>query len=91
MVARYIRIIVIVLHLNGHIFRVEIALTDGRLMGISRDMNVTADLNNALKRNLTALDKELKDFNKTFDPVHMDLENYLTAFAGKVLFLKCCL
>lgn len=61
-------------------------MTDGRLMSVSRDMNVTADLDNALKRNLTALDKELKDFNKTFQPVHTDLENYLTAFAGKVLF-----
>ncbi|XP_042568965.1 laminin subunit beta-1-like [Cyprinus carpio] len=63
--------------------RVEIALTDGRLMSVSRDMNVTADLDNALKRNLTALDKELKDFNKTFQPVHTDLENYLTAFADQ--------
>uniref|UniRef100_A0A671QX29 Laminin subunit beta-1-like n=1 Tax=Sinocyclocheilus anshuiensis TaxID=1608454 RepID=A0A671QX29_9TELE len=64
--------------------RAEIALTDGRLMGVSRELNVTADLDNALKRNLTALEKELKDLNNTLHRLHIELDNYLTAgFAGK--------
>ncbi|XP_016138604.1 laminin subunit beta-1-like [Sinocyclocheilus grahami] len=59
--------------------RAEIALTDGRLMGVSRELNVTADLDNALKRNLTALEKELKDLNNTLHRLHIELDNYLTA------------
>uniref|UniRef100_A0A9J8DEI0 Laminin, beta 2-like n=1 Tax=Cyprinus carpio carpio TaxID=630221 RepID=A0A9J8DEI0_CYPCA len=66
-------------HLNGHIFRAEIALTDGRLMGVSRELNVTADLDNALKRNLTALEKELKDLNNTLHRLQRELKNYHTA------------
>lgn len=82
------KIIVIFLHLNGHIFRAEIALTDGRLMGMSRELNVTADLDNALKRNLTALEKELKDLNNTLHRLRRELENYFTAeLAGIVVFL----
>lgn len=76
-------------HLNGHIFRAEIALTDGRLMGVSRELNVTADLDNALKRNLTALEKELKDLNNTLHRLQRELKNYHTAgLAGKVVFFN---
>uniref|UniRef100_A0A8C1T947 Laminin, beta 2-like n=1 Tax=Cyprinus carpio TaxID=7962 RepID=A0A8C1T947_CYPCA len=57
----------------------EIALTDGRLMGVSRELNVTADLDNALKRNLTALEKELKDLNNTLHRLQRELKNYHTA------------
>lgn len=59
--------------------RAEIALTDGRLMGVSRELNVTADLDNALKRNLTALEKELKDLNNTLHRLQRELKNYHTA------------
>ncbi|XP_048033390.1 laminin subunit beta-1 [Megalobrama amblycephala] len=59
--------------------RAEIALTDGRLMGVIRDLNGTADLDNALKQNLTALEKELKDLNNTLHQLRRGLENYLTA------------
>ncbi|XP_056304742.1 laminin subunit beta-1 [Danio aesculapii] len=59
--------------------RAEIALTDGRLMGVIRDLNVTTDHNNDLKRNLTALEKELKDLNNTLHQLSRELENYLTA------------
>ncbi|XP_043080121.1 laminin subunit beta-2 [Puntigrus tetrazona] len=59
--------------------RAEIALTDGRLMGVGRDLNVTANIDNALKRNLTALEKELKDLNNTLHQLRRQLESYLTA------------
>ncbi|XP_073678938.1 laminin subunit beta-1 [Garra rufa] len=59
--------------------RAEIALNDGRLMGVSRELNVTADLDNAQKRNLTALEKELKDLNNTLNRLRKELQNYLTA------------
>ncbi|KAI2649791.1 Laminin subunit beta-2 [Labeo rohita] len=59
--------------------RAEIALTDGRLMGVSRELNVTADLNNALKRNLTALENELKDLNNTLHRLRKELQSFLTA------------
>ncbi|XP_052450464.1 laminin subunit beta-1-like [Carassius gibelio] len=56
--------------------RAEIALTDGRLMGVSRELNATADLDNALKRNLTAMEKELKDLNNTLHRLRRELETY---------------
>ncbi|ROL52307.1 Laminin subunit beta-1, partial [Anabarilius grahami] len=59
--------------------RAEIALTDGRLMGVIRELNITADLDSALKQNLTALEKELKDLNSTLHQMRRGLENYLTA------------
>ncbi|XP_016110312.1 laminin subunit beta-2-like isoform X2 [Sinocyclocheilus grahami] len=59
--------------------RAEIALTDGRLMSVSWELNVTANLDNALKRNLTALEKELKDLNNKLQQLHRELENYHTA------------
>lgn len=61
-------------------------MTDGRLMGVSQELNVTADLDNALKRSLTALEKELKDLNNTLHRLHRELQNYSTAgLAGKVV------
>lgn len=75
--------------LNERNFRAEIALTDGRLMGVIRELNLTADLDNALKQNLTALEKELKDLNNTLHQLRRGLENYLTAgLAGKLVFLS---
>lgn len=74
--------------LNEHDFRAEIALTDGRLMGVIRELNVTADLDKALKQDLTALEKELKDLNNTLHQLRGGLENYVTAgMAGKLVFL----
>lgn len=63
-------------------------MTDGRLMGVIRELNGTAYLDNALKQNLTALEKELKDLNNTLHQLRRGLENYLTAgLAGKLVFL----
>lgn len=63
-------------------------MTDGRLMGVIRDLNVTADLDKALKQNLSALEKELKDLNNTLHQLRRGLENYLTAgMEGKLVFL----
>ncbi|KAI7793829.1 laminin subunit beta-2 [Triplophysa rosa] len=59
--------------------RAEIAFTDGRLMGVIHELNVTAEHDNALKRNLTALEGELKDLYNTLQQMHKQLENYLTA------------
>lgn len=80
------RMTAIFLYLNGHIFRAEIALTDGRLMGVSRELNVTADLNNALKRNLTALENELKDLNNTLHRLRKELQSFLTAGLAGIIF-----
>lgn len=48
-------------------------------MGVIRELNGTAEQDNALKRNLTALEGELKDLNNTLQQMHKQLENYLTA------------
>lgn len=62
-------------------------MTDGRLMGVSRELNATADLDNALKRNLTAMEKELKDLNNTLHRLSRELETYHDAgLKGKVVF-----
>lgn len=55
--------------------RVEIAVTDGRLMGAERELNVTTEHNNILKHNLTALEREFRDLNTTFTQWHRELEN----------------
>uniref|UniRef100_A0AAR2LWX9 Laminin, beta 1b n=1 Tax=Pygocentrus nattereri TaxID=42514 RepID=A0AAR2LWX9_PYGNA len=38
--------------------RAEIAITDGRLMGIEREINGTAEQDNSLKRNLTSMEQD---------------------------------
>ncbi|XP_071205207.1 laminin subunit beta-1-like [Salvelinus alpinus] len=45
--------------------RVEIALTDGRLMGVTRELNGTAVQDEILTRNLTQMERELMDLNTT--------------------------
>ncbi|XP_051517314.1 laminin subunit beta-2 [Myxocyprinus asiaticus] len=59
--------------------RAEIALTDGRLMGVVHELNMTAEHDDALKRNLTTLERELRDLNNTLHQLRRELENYLTA------------
>ncbi|TRY90633.1 hypothetical protein DNTS_003700 [Danionella cerebrum] len=59
--------------------RVEIAVTDGRLMGVIRELNLTTDHDKDLKRNLTALEKDLRDLNNTLHKLHRELDNFLTA------------
>lgn len=66
--------------------RAEIALTDGRLMGITRDLNTTAEEEEALRRTLSELERELRDVNTTVALKKQLLENYLTSgFAGTTL------
>lgn len=45
--------------------RAEIALTDGRLMGVARELNGTAVQDEELRRNLTQMERELRDLNTT--------------------------
>uniref|UniRef100_A0A4W5RHR3 Laminin, beta 2-like n=1 Tax=Hucho hucho TaxID=62062 RepID=A0A4W5RHR3_9TELE len=45
--------------------RAEIALTDGRLMGVARELNGTAVEDEVLRRNLTQMERELRDLNTT--------------------------
>ncbi|KAL7859957.1 hypothetical protein SRHO_G00151040 [Serrasalmus rhombeus] len=59
--------------------RAEIAITDGRLMGIEREINGTAEQDNILKRNLTSMEQELRDLNDTLAQRRKDMNNYLTA------------
>lgn len=66
--------------------RAEIALTDGRLMVITRDLNTTAEEEEALRRTLSELERELRDVNTTVALKKQLLENYLTSgFAGMTL------
>ncbi|KAI4902331.1 hypothetical protein NFI96_018366 [Prochilodus magdalenae] len=65
--------------------RAEIAVTDGRVMGIAREMNGTAEQDNVLKRNLTSMEQELRDLNDTLAQLRRDLNNYLTAGLGAQL------
>ncbi|XP_051947738.1 laminin subunit beta-2 [Xyrauchen texanus] len=58
--------------------RAEIAFTDGRLMGVVHELNMTAEHDDALKRNLTTLERELRDLNNTLHHLRRELENYLT-------------
>ncbi|KAG9269610.1 laminin subunit beta-1 [Astyanax mexicanus] len=59
--------------------RVEIAVTDGRLMGMERELNAMAVQDRVLKQNLTSMEQELRDLNNTLTQSHKDLDNYLTA------------
>ncbi|XP_069025233.1 laminin subunit beta-1 [Embiotoca jacksoni] len=59
--------------------RAEIALTDGRLMGIGRELNTTAAEEEALKRTLSDLEKELRDVNNTVALKQQLLDDYLTS------------
>lgn len=69
-------------------FRAEIALTDGRLMGISQELNATADEDEVLADTLYDLERELRDLNSTVAQKHRLLDDYLTSgFSGSTLKL----
>ncbi|XP_026854032.2 laminin subunit beta-1 isoform X1 [Electrophorus electricus] len=59
--------------------RAEIAVTDGRLMEVERDLNGTAKHDQILKLNLTSMEEEFRNLNSTLVQRRLDLENYLTA------------
>lgn len=63
--------------------RAEIALNDGRLMGVAREVNTTAAEEEALRRTLSDLEDDLRDVNNTLAHKQHLLEDYLTSgFAG---------
>ncbi|XP_076019504.1 laminin subunit beta-1 [Genypterus blacodes] len=59
--------------------RAEIALTDGRLMGITRELNTTAARDGTLRSTLSDLERELRDINTTVAHKRSQLENYLSS------------
>ncbi|KAK9515757.1 hypothetical protein VZT92_026376 [Zoarces viviparus] len=59
--------------------RAEIALTDGRLMGVTRELNTTAEEERTLRRTLSDLERELRDFNTTVARKQSLLDDYLTS------------
>ncbi|XP_028308812.1 laminin subunit beta-2 isoform X2 [Gouania willdenowi] len=59
--------------------RAEVALTDGRLMAIGREMNVTAGEENTLKQELSHLEKDLREVNDTLAYKKQLLDDYLTS------------
>ncbi|XP_062396596.1 laminin subunit beta-2 [Sardina pilchardus] len=59
--------------------RAEIALTDGRLMATTRDLDQVEEQDRHLKRNLTSLEEELTNLNATLAGHRKQLENYLSA------------
>lgn len=66
--------------------RAEIALTDGRLMAITRELNTTAEEEGALRRTLSDLERELRDINTTVAQKKHQLDDYFTSgFAGSKL------
>lgn len=63
--------------------RAEIALTDGRLMAVTRELNTTAAEEEAMKRILSDLERELRDLNTTVARKQQLLTEYLhSGFAG---------
>lgn len=63
--------------------RAEIALTDGRLMSTAQELNKTAEEEEALRRTLNGMEKELRDLNSTVAQKQRLLDDYLTSgFAG---------
>uniref|UniRef100_A0A8C2ZAY7 Laminin, beta 2-like n=1 Tax=Cyclopterus lumpus TaxID=8103 RepID=A0A8C2ZAY7_CYCLU len=66
--------------------RAEIALTDGRMMGVTRELNTTAEEERALRRTLSNLERELRDINATVAYKQNLLDDYLTSgFTGSKL------
>uniref|UniRef100_A0A8D3D257 Laminin, beta 2-like n=1 Tax=Scophthalmus maximus TaxID=52904 RepID=A0A8D3D257_SCOMX len=59
--------------------RAEIALTDGRLMAVGRELNATAEEEEALRRTLNVLERELRDINTTMAHKQRLLDEYLTS------------
>lgn len=60
-------------------FRAEIALTDGRLMSITRELNTTEEEDGSLRRTLSVLERELRDINTTVAEKKELLEQYHSA------------
>lgn len=68
--------------------RAEIALSDGRLMGVTRELNVTTEDEGALSQTLTGLERELRDINTTVAHKHRLLQDYLTSgFTGSQWYM----
>lgn len=66
--------------------RAEIALTDGRLMGVTRELNTTAEEEERLRHILTDLERDLRDINTTVAHKQQLLDDYLTSgLAGSKL------
>lgn len=59
--------------------RAEIALTDGRLMTITQELNDTAQKDGELQWNLTQSEQELRDMNATLAQLRRQLENFVSA------------
>lgn len=69
-----------------HASRAEIALTDGRLMGVTRELNSTAAEDEALRQTLSQLEAELRDVNVSVALKEQLLKDYLTSgFSGRTL------
>lgn len=72
--------------------RAEIALTDGRLMGVTRELNSTAAEDEVLRRTLSQLEAELRDVNASVAFKEQLLKDYLTSgFSGIGLRSSCSL
>lgn len=59
--------------------RAEIALTDGRLMGVAQELNVTAEEEKALSNTLSVLEGELRALNSTVALKQKLLEDLFTS------------
>uniref|UniRef100_A0A3Q3JUR0 Laminin, beta 2-like n=1 Tax=Monopterus albus TaxID=43700 RepID=A0A3Q3JUR0_MONAL len=59
--------------------RAEIALTDGRLMGIARELNTTAEDDKELRFTLNDMGRELRDINSTLAKKKQLLDDYRTS------------
>ncbi|XP_061592831.1 laminin subunit beta-2 [Cololabis saira] len=69
--------------------RAEIALMDGRVMDVGRELNTTDRQNGVLKRTLDDLEKDLRDINNTVAHKQRQLDDHLTSgFADQFEKLK---
>ncbi|KAM8829789.1 laminin subunit beta-1 isoform 1-T3 [Synchiropus picturatus] len=59
--------------------RAEIALTDGRLMGVARELNATVEEEEALKSILADLEREMMDLNSTLAYKKQQMDDYLSS------------
>ncbi|KAM7404247.1 hypothetical protein PAMP_011613 [Pampus punctatissimus] len=59
--------------------RAEIALTDGRLMNVARELNSIAEVDGALRLTLTDMERELRDINTTVARTQQQLDDYVTS------------
>uniref|UniRef100_A0A8C5ASR3 Laminin, beta 2-like n=1 Tax=Gadus morhua TaxID=8049 RepID=A0A8C5ASR3_GADMO len=64
--------------------RAEVALTDGRLMGVVRDLNSTAVLDAGLRLTLEGLERDLSEVNATLNAKRQDVVDILPGgFTGR--------